>query len=409
MSEGFSDLGAIAARLTQTPALVLRRGALERNIARMQAACDGAGVRLRAHGKMHKCSPLGRLQVAAGAVGLCAQTVGEAEAFVRGGVDDVLVSAPVPSWGAARLAALAAGGARLAAVADDAEQIARLGAAARAAGAELGVLVDVDLGQHRSGVAPGQALALVRIAAGTPGLRWGGVQAYCGHLQHVVDLGARRAAVDAATRRLAALVAELSAAELAPPVVSGGGTGTYALDLAGGVFTELQAGSYAVMDAEYAGCDAPAAKGSGGGAWAFEPALVLATSVVSRRHATHATVDAGLKALSVDGPPARVVAGAAPGSLWRPMGDEHGAIFPPGAEAWLREVGGDPLAFARAVDAANAEPPFAPGTVEPVAWLQPGHCDPTVNLHDAFLVAGEDGGLERWPIDARRVTPEPRQ
>lgn len=404
MSEGFDDLAGAGARLPQTPALVLRRPALERNLARTQAACDAAGVRLRAHGKTHKCSTLGRLQVTGGAVGLCAQTVGEAEAFVAGGIADVLVSAPVPAWGAARLATLAAGGARVSAVADDDGQVARLGAAARAAGAELGVLVDVDLGQHRSGAAPGEAAALARTITTTPGLRYGGVQAYMGHLQHVSDLARRRAAVEAATRRLAALVAELTTAGLAPAVVTGGGTGTCTLDLAGGVFTELQAGSSAVMDAEYAACDAP-----GGGAWPFEPALVLAASVVSRRHLTHVTVDAGLKALSVDGPPARVVAGAAAGSLWRPMGDEHGAIFPSGSASWLREVGGDPLAFGEAVDRADAAPPFEAGaSPEPVVWLQPGHCDPTVNLHDAFLVLGENGGWERWSIDARRVTPGPR-
>src|SRR5690606_2403795 len=152
------------------------------------------GVRLRAHGKTHKCSRLGRMQVARGAVGLCAQTVGEAEAFAAGSIGDVLVTAPVPPWGAARLAALAGRGVKVGVVADDAEQIARLGAAARAAGAVLDLVIDLDLGTHRTGAYPDRAAELARAAADTEGLTFAGVQAYLGHLQHVAAADARRQA-----------------------------------------------------------------------------------------------------------------------------------------------------------------------------------------------------------------------
>jgi 3-hydroxy-D-aspartate aldolase len=163
--------------------------------------------------------------------------------------------------------------------------------------------------------------------------------------------------------RLAALVADLRADGLAPAQVTGGGTGTAAMDLAAGLYTELQAGSYAVMDVEYGDLgDLP-----------FQPALFLAASVVSARHATHVTCDAGHKALHPNGPISRVIVPA--GSDYRPMGDEHGAIIPPGGAGE-----GD------------------------LVWLQPGHVDPTIALHDALFVADEDGTLERWPIDARRVT-----
>lgn len=389
------------ARLPVTPALVVLRPMLDANLAAMQAACDAAGVRLRAHGKMHKCSTLGRAQVAAGAVGLCCQTVGEAEAFARGGIEDLLVSAPVAAWGAARLAALAAAGTRLGVVADSAAQVARLGAAAAAAGTTLDLVVDVDLGLHRTGVAPADALALAALAAATPGLRFAGVQAYFGHLQHLPDLAARRAANADATARLAVLAADLRAGGLHPAVVTGGGTGTYSFDLAGGVFTELQAGSYALMDAEYDECGGP------GGDWPFAPALFVAATVVSARHKSHVVCDAGLKALSTDGPPARVVAGAPAGSKWRPMGDEHGAIVHPAFAAALKGAGG-PLDTARAVDAADADPAIPRPADAPaegdIVWLQPGHCDPTIALHDALFVAEGDGTLERWPVDARRVS-----
>ena len=392
--------------LPQTPLLVVDRAALERNIARMQTLCDAAGVRLRAHGKTHKCSTLGRLIVERGAVGLCCQTVGEAEAFVAGGIRDVLVTAPAPPWGAARLAALARTGApdgvRVGAIADDEDQIDRLSDAAVAAGVQLDLVVDLDLGTHRTGVYPHEALTLARAADAAPGLRFAGIQAYLGHLQHLDDGALRRAADEAAFATLKTLVAELTAAGLPPPVVTGGGTGTHAFDLASGVFTELQAGSYAVMDVEYDACGAP-----GGGDWPFEPALFIAASVVSARHKTHVVVDAGFKAVSMDGPPARVVAGAPSGSLWRPMGDEHGLIAHPGALDVLKAAGRDPLGFDKGVAAADADParafPADAPKVGELVWLQPGHCDPTINLYDALHV-WDGRTLERWAVDGRRVS-----
>ncbi|ACL96669.1 alanine racemase [Caulobacter vibrioides] len=388
--------------LPQTPLLVVDRAALERNLARMQALCDAAGVRLRAHGKTHKCSTLGRLIIERGAVGLCCQTVGEAEAYVAGGIQDVLVTAPSPPWGAARLAALAKTGARIGAVADDEGQIDRLSDAAVAAGVTLDLVVDLDLGTHRAGAYPKDALRLARAADAAPGLRFAGLQAYLGHLQHMDDLDLRKSADEAAFATLKALVAELTEAGLPPPVVTGGGTGTHIYDLASGVYTELQAGSYAVMDVEYDACGAP-----GGQAWGFEPAMAIAATVVSANHKSHVTVDAGFKAVSMDGPPARVVAGAAPGSLWRAMGDEHGMIAHLSLIDVLKAGGRDPLGFDKAVAEADADParawPADAPRVGDIVWLQPGHCDPTINLYDALHVwDGET--LERWAVDGRRVS-----
>lgn len=344
-----------------TPALVVRRIAMQENLMAMQRACDANSVRLRAHGKMHKCSTLARLQVELGAVGLCCQTVGEAQAFVAGGINDVLVTAPVPPWGWARLAALATR-ARVGAVVDSTAQLANAFVAARDAGAELDIYVDIDPGMNRAGVKPEAARILAGAVGQFPGLNYAGIQAYCGHHQHLPP-DDRDVANEKWSHHLRAVVASLDAARLAPAIVTGGGTGTVDLDLAHGVYTEVQAGSYALMDVEYGDLgDLP-----------FQPALFLAASVVSAQHATHVTCDAGHKALHPNGPGPRVILPA--GSAYRPMGDEHGAIVPPGC---ARE--GD------------------------LVWLQPGHVDPTVALHDAFFVADEDGTLERWPIDARRVT-----
>ncbi len=396
-------LDLTALNVPSTPALIVLGDALTRNLAAMQGRCDTAGVVLRAHGKMHKCSTVAKRQIAGGAVGVCAQTIGEAEAFATAGIGDILITAPVALQSAARVAETVKH-TTLGAVADHPQLIEALGSAARAAGVVIDLVVDIDLGQHRSGCLPGDALRLARLATATPGLRYRGLQAYLGHLQHIADLSARRTANETATRRLATLIGELSDAGLSPEVVTGGGTGTHSLDLAGQVFTELQAGSYALMDVEYDACGAP-----DGGTWPFEIAMLIAARVVSTVHRTHVVVDAGLKAVSVDGPPARVISGAAEGSLWRPMGDEHGAIFHPSALGAVREAGRDPLAFERAISAIDDDlardwPIDAPKLGD-VVWLQPGHCDPTVNLYDAFLV-WEGGGWSRWPIDARRSTPD---
>lgn len=343
----------------QTPALVVRRAAFTANLVEMQRACTEGGVRLRAHGKMHKSSTLGRLQVEHGAVGLCCQTVGEAETYAAAGIADLMVTAPIPPWGWPRLAALTAR-TRVAAVIDSLQQLAN----AIASGGDFTLFVDIDPGFHRAGVAITDAIPLAT-AIVAAGQRFGGLQAYAGHLQHAADRAAANAEF---TARLALLVDRLRAAGLAPPQVSGGGTGTYALDIAGGVFTEIQAGSYALMDVDYT--DAGAGTADGAGKWPFHPALFLAATVVSAQHAAFVTCDAGLKAFHSDGPPPRVI--GPPGSRWRSMGDEHGAII--GATA----------------------------TEGALVWLQPGHVDPTVALHDAYFVADEDGCLERWPIDARR-------
>jgi D-serine deaminase-like pyridoxal phosphate-dependent protein len=394
-----SDLERIG--VGATPILVVIREVLERNLELMQARCNAVGVGLRAHGKMHKCSTLARLQIAKGALGICAQTIGEAEAFAAGGISNLLLSSPVSVKDAARVAALARG-THIAAVADDPALVTALGSAARAAGCELDVLVDIDLGQHRTGVVPGAVEALAWTIVATRGTRFAGVQGYLGHLQHIHDAAARLAANTRALAALSGVIEKLKAAGLPPHIVTGGGTGTHTGDLASGVFTEIQAGSYALMDAEYAACEAP-----GDPRWPFAPALFLAATVISARHRTHVTVDAGVKALSTDGPAARVVAGAPQGSVWRGMGDEHGAIVHPSALEVFQAS--DPLALQKAIDSADSilpSPADAPGLGATI-WLQPGHCDPTVNLHEAFLVLEPDGSLRRWPIDARRKVPNP--
>ena len=394
-----ADLGQT--QVFTTPVLVIIREVLERNLDLMQARCNAARVGLRAHGKMHKCSTLARLQMGKGARGICAQTIAEAEAFAAGGISDMLLTSPVSLKDASRVIALMSR-TRIAAVVDDPLLVTALGSTARAAGRELDLLVDVDLGQHRTGVGSEAVVALAKTIAATTGTRFIGIQGYLGHLQHIHSARERMAANEAAVGALSGVLDRLKAVGLAPRIVTGGGTGTHASDLATGVFTEIQAGSYALMDAEYGACEA-----STDPRWPFAPALFLAASVISARHRTHVTIDAGVKTLSTDGPAARVVAGAPDGSIWRGMGDEHGAIVHPSALDIFKASAAGPLALQKAIDSADIElaaPVDAPKLGDTI-WLQPGHCDPTINLHEAFLVLEPDGSWSRWPIDARRQVP----
>ena len=348
-----------------TPALVLDRAALERNIARMAAFAAQRGLKLRPHAKTHKSAAIGRLQIEAGAVGLCCAKLGEAEAMAADGISDLHLTSPVVSAGAiARLVALNERVAALSVVADHPDNVAALDAAM--AGKPLAVLVDVDPGIHRTGVAsPEAAVALAAAIAASANLSLAGVQFYCGTQQHIQGFAERRAAIVERTDYLRTVLDALRAAGHDIPVVTGGGTGTYLIDAELGVLTELQAGSYLFLDREYGDCEL-----SPGDAPVFEPALFVDATVISANAAGLVTVDAGLKALSTDaGPP--VVIG---GGRYAFMGDEHGAVI-------------------------AADGPL-PGLGARVT-LQPGHCDPTVNLHDCYHVLDGDEIVEIWPVTAR--------
>jgi 3-hydroxy-D-aspartate aldolase len=360
-----ADVGMPAAEI-DTPALVVDLDAYERNLDRMAGFLAGQSVRFRPHAKTHKCPVVALHQVARGAVGVCCQKVSEAEAMVYGGVRSVLVSNEVVGGRKlTRLAALARQ-ADVSVCVDDAQNVRDLDAAARAFGIRLSVLVEVNVGANRCGVEPGEpAVALARLVAGQPGLRFAGLQAYQGRAQHIQDVEKRREAIDLAIAKVRETVAGLERAGLSCGVVTGAGTGTYRFEAASGVYTELQAGSYIFMDADYKRVEGFPAE--------FENALFVLATVMSRPTAERAVVDAGLKAFSVDsGMP--VVQGRPDLEVQR-AADEHGVLL-------LRD-------------------PAAPLRVGDRLFLIPGHCDPTINLYD-WYVGIRGGRVEAlWPITAR--------
>ena len=353
-----------------TPALLLKLDAFERNLDRMQAAADAAGVALRPHAKAHKCPAIALAQIARGAVGICCQKLSEALPFAAAGVADIHLSNEV--LGAAKLNLLArlALRVRLSVCVDAAEPLAALAAATAAAGSAVRVFIEIDVGQGRCGVADAPAvLRLLEALQRHPQLSFGGLQAYHGGVQHLRGHAERRAAAQQAAARTAGIVAALSQAGVACPVVTGGGSGSVEFDLAGGVYTEVQPGSYVFMDGDYG-------RNEYAGALRFEHALFLAGTVMSRG-ADRAILDAGLKSLAVDSGPPELW--DAPGLAYTAANDEHGIVRPAAPGAALPALGSQLL-------------------------LVPGHCDPTLNLHDE-LIAIRDGQVEAlWPIAARGLS-----
>lgn len=353
-----------------TPALMIDLDIFERNLKTMQDACRAENGRYRPHGKAHKSATLGKMQLAAGAGGLCAAKLGEAEVFVRGGIKDVLITtAVVGRRKIQRLIALAELAPEIKVVADSTRNLEDLAAAASAAKRKLTVLVDVNVGQNRTGVdTPAEALAIAKHLTKLPSLTLGGIQAYAGMNMHVVGFQNRRDASMAALDRALAAKSALEQAGFAVPIVSVGGTGTYNIDLKVPGVTEIQPGSYIFMDAHYRSIG-----GEGSETFSdFGTALSVLTTVISRARG-RAITDGGNKALSTD--EAMPAPKDLTGISYRPGGDEHGIIVLKNPNRAL-EVG------------------------EKVEFV-PGHCDTTVNLHNVFFAVRKGIVEAVWPVEAR--------
>jgi D-serine deaminase-like pyridoxal phosphate-dependent protein len=353
-----------------TPALLIDLDAFERNLVRMADAVRRTSAKLRPHAKTHKSPIIAQKQIDLGAVGVCCQKVSEAEAMVRGGIANVLVSNEVAGRRKLDRLAMLARAAQVAVCTDNLANIAEIADAAGRTGVRLPVLVEIDVGAKRCGVPPGApAVELARVIAASPQLRFGGLQAYHGSAQHIREYGERKAAIDRAVTLTADTIDALRRVGLSCDIVGGAGTGTFGLEGASGVFTELQAGSYVFMDADYA----RNRSADGSPFTDFEHALFVYVTVMSTPVPERAVVDAGHKALSNDSGMPELV-GLAGASYGRPS-DEHGV-----------------LDLARCNDRPR---------VGDKLRLIPGHCDPTVNLHD-WYVGVRRGRVEAlWPIAAR--------
>lgn len=335
---------------------------MERNLQRMSEECAQGGVALRPHAKGHKSPYVAHRQRKLGAVGICTAKIGEAEVMVEAGVDDILVTTVATPPKIDCILSLAQR-ARIICVVDDAAVVEELGRRARAAGIELETLVDVNVGQNRTGVEPGQPTAVLSMrVAETRGLVFKGLQGYEGHLQHVYDEDERRSRAREAHEWLTGTAAVVKEAGLNVDSVTTAGTGTYQLVLSHQTITEVQPGSYVMMDANYARVAPPR----------FENALFVLAGVVSTNRPGQYILDAGWKALSTeDGMP---TLRDHPVAHYSPAGDEHGRVV--GLAAALK-----------------------PGDL---VHMVPSHCDTTVNLYDRYILVDDaDNVLGELPVAAR--------
>jgi D-serine deaminase-like pyridoxal phosphate-dependent protein len=355
-----------------TPALVIDLDAMQRNLVAMAGYAREHRMRLRPHAKMHKSATIAKLQIEAGAAGVCVQKLSEAEVLASLGVDDLFISNEIIDPAKLDRFAALAGHVRLAIAVDSALGIERLASALKAHGTRADVFVEIDVGQGRCGVAPTAAGQLAHLVV-SHGLHFAGLQAYHGKAQHMRSAAEREAALRHTVALVRAAQAGITRAGIACPLVTGAGTGTFVHETASGLYAELQCGSYLFMDRDYADNEpTPHAP-------RFEHALFVKSQVMSRG-ASHAVIDAGHKTHAIDsGLP----------MVWQRDfdfangGDEHGI---------LRPRGGKP---------GNGALPELGETI----WLVPGHCDPTVNLHDHYVVVRgglADGVVDAvWPVDTR--------
>ena len=356
----------------QTPCLVLDMDALERNIKKMGDYARDHGMRHRVHGKMHKSVDVAKLQEKlGGSVGVCCQKVSEAEVFARGGIKDILVSNQVRDpQKIKRLANLPKLGARTIVCVDDLANVSDLSAAASKAGTELEVFVEIDCGAGRCGVTTTPAvIEIAKAVEDADNLKFTGIQAYQGAMQHMDSFDDRKAKLDVAIAMVKDAVDGLKAEGIECELVSGGGTGSYYFEANSGVYNELQCGSYAFMDADYGRILDKDGNRIDQGEW--ENAFFILTSVMSHAKVDKAICDAGLKAQSVDsGLP--VIFGRSDVEYVK-CSDEHGVIS-------------DPDGVLKVNDKLR---------------LVPGHCDPTANVHD-WYVGVRNGKVEVvWPVSAR--------
>ena len=356
----------------QTPALVLDLDALERNIKKMGDYAKAHGMRHRVHGKMHKSVDVAKLQERlGGAVGVCCQKVSEAEVFARGGIKDVLVSNQVRDPAKIdRLARLPKFGSRTIVCVDDVANVADLSAAAVLHGTELEVFVEIDCGAGRCGVTTTEAVVeIAKAVKAADNLKFTGIQAYQGAMQHMDSYEDRKAKLDVAIAQVQDAVDGLKAEGIACELVSGGGTGSYYFESNSGVYNELQCGSYAFMDADYGRILDKDGNRIDQGEW--ENAFFILTSVMSHAKPDKAICDAGLKAQSVDSGLPFIY--GRDDVKYVKCSDEHGVI----------------------------EDPDGALKVNDKLRLVPGHCDPTCNVHD-WYVGVRNGKVETlWPVSAR--------
>lgn len=355
-----------------TPALVVDVTALDANIKGMAGTASANGTILRPHVKTHKSVDIVKRQLAAGAIGISCATIWECEHFAKNGIADILLTAPIASSDKASRLAQLNPASEISAVVDHENQITLISKAAQSKNRRIRILIDTDVGQLRTGIVDiAHGLELARLIEAAPNLIFSGIQGFAGQAQHILDGQQRKQAAQSVADRLIEFRSELRKAGHDVNCITGSGTGTSFHDVSG-PYTELQVGSYVFMDADYGKL-----VGEGHPSATYQTSLYILATVVSANRPGQVTVDAGTKALAVNGPLPAKILGAPAGTTYRFAGDEHGILELPAST-------------------------IAP-TVGSKVLIEASHCDPTVNLHSAYY-ALDGERLDLWSIGARYGT-----
>ncbi|OGV51059.1 MAG: hypothetical protein A2017_12795 [Lentisphaerae bacterium GWF2_44_16] len=357
-----------------TPCLVIDIDKLDENIKKMQDFASASGKKLRPHAKTHKCTTLAKRQLAAGSIGICAAKLSEAEKLLAAGIKNVLITSPVVSREKIRrLMKCLENAPELILAIDNIDNAVCLSAEAKSKHLRLNVVADINPEMGRTGVSFKDAFEFGKFINSLPGLKFRGIQCYAGQLQHIASYDIRQSASLECLKKAAGIFRQMKDAGLAPEIFTGTGTGTYDIDSQIPEVTELQVGSYTVMDSEYMNIGSVSRPDRFD---TFKPALSILSGVVSVNQPHSFTIDAGLKAIyfNREAPP-KIICPRDKSWEYTWFGDEHGKIT---------------------VEATEEKPGL--GTV---IELTASHCDPTINLHDFFYVTQNDIVIDRWPIDLR--------
>ena len=356
-----------------TPCLLVDRKAMNRNLQALQSFLRLKGKSLRAHAKTHKSSHIAALQMKCGAIGLCAAKLSEAEALIKRGITNLLLTGPVVTDEAHdRLMGCLRMTPELLITLDNLDNAHRLAKKASPLGKPLHCLIDLDPGFHRTGIPLSQAIVFAKNLSRIPQFRIRGIQSYAGDLQHIVAWEERSAKTNLALGPVVDVFHEYCSMGLDMDIFSVGGTGTVQFDAEIPEVTEIQAGSYVFMDAEYGGIEWKDFLDRPG---TFETSLCLLSTVVTANHPGFATIDAGLKALYRDGATPTVIDTSPIAMTYDWFGDEYGKIT-----------------------AARPDHNFAVGQK---IKLTVSHLDPTINLFDFVYLIDSGRVVDVCSIDLR--------
>ena len=357
-----------------TPCLVIDLDKLKLNLKNMQDFAEKAGKKLRPHAKTHKCSIIAAMQMVSGSIGICAAKISEAKALVKAGIKDILVTSPVVTdIKIKNLIECLALAPELMLVVDNFDNAQKLNAVLKSVGLQLDVLVDINPEMGRTGISYAEAFGLGKFISELSNLKLKGIQCYAGHIQHMASYDARKKASLEYLTKAAEVFRQFKAEKINVSIMTGTGTGTHDIDVLIPEITDLQVGSYAVMDTEYTDIGSAANPSTFD---TFKPALTILTSVVSTNQPHSFTVDAGLKAVyHLEKAPPKILKPANKNWKYSWFGDEHGKIT---------------------VNNSSEKLPLGS-----VMEMTASHCDPTINLHDTFYITKDDMVIDEWPIDLR--------